>query len=252
MDQASKPIIPSLKVFTLIWFGQFVSQIGSGLTGFALGVWVYQQTGSVTQFALVVLFNLLPTILLSPVAGVLADRWDRRRLIIFRDTGAALSTLSIAVLAGTGHLALWHIYILNAALSVCNTFQGPAFNSATSLLIPKEAYGRASGMLQFSRSATGILVPLLAGFLVIWIKLHGVILIDFATYLFSTTILLLVRFPQPPVSEAGLAARGSFWREAAYGWTYLGSRPGLMGLAWLLVVVQFLMAPSVFYYPPSS
>src|SRR5882762_1627555 len=81
-----------MKVFATIWFGQLVSLIGSGLTNFALGVWVYQRTGSVTQFALIALCATLPGIMLSPLAGVLVDRWDRRRAMIFSDCGAGLST----------------------------------------------------------------------------------------------------------------------------------------------------------------
>lgn len=74
--------------FLVIWFGQLVSLTGSGLTGFALGVWVYQRTGSVTQFALISLFTALPGIVFSPLAGALVDRWDRRWAMILSDAGA--------------------------------------------------------------------------------------------------------------------------------------------------------------------
>ena len=83
----------SMHVFSIVWFGQFVSLIGSGLTSFVLGLWVYQLTGSVTQFALILFSGTLPRILLSPLAGTLADRWDRRWMMLLSDAGSALSVL---------------------------------------------------------------------------------------------------------------------------------------------------------------
>ena len=100
------------KSFLLIWFGQLISLTGSGLTGFALGVWVYQHTGSVTQFALISLFTTLPGIIFSPIAGALVDRWDRRLAMILSDSGAGLCTLSVALLLLAGRLEVWHIYIV--------------------------------------------------------------------------------------------------------------------------------------------
>jgi DHA3 family macrolide efflux protein-like MFS transporter len=85
------------RAFLLIWSGQVVSLTGSGLTGFALGVWVYQRTGSVTQFALISLFTSLPGIVFSPIAGALVDRWDRRWAMLISDAGAGLCTLSVAL-----------------------------------------------------------------------------------------------------------------------------------------------------------
>jgi DHA3 family macrolide efflux protein-like MFS transporter len=107
MSTTSLRGMSGMKVFFVIWLGQLVSLVGSGLTGFALGLWVYQRSGSVTQFAFIALFTVLPNILLSPVAGVLVDRWDRRRTMILSDAGAALSTLAVAILFLTGHLEAW-------------------------------------------------------------------------------------------------------------------------------------------------
>ena len=84
--------------FILLWLGQLVSLMGSGLTGFALGVWVYQRTGSLTQFALINLFTSLPGIVFAPFAGALVDRWDRRRVMIASDSGSALCTLVLLLM----------------------------------------------------------------------------------------------------------------------------------------------------------
>ncbi len=182
--------------------------MGSGLTSFALGVWVFQQTGSATQFALIGLSAVLPRVLLSPLAGAIVDRWDRRRVMIVGDVGAGLSTLVVVILLLTARLEIWHIYLLAAVNAAFGTVQWPAFAATTSLLVSKENLGRANGMVQFGQAASEILAPAMAGVLVGVIRLEGVILIDVVTFLFAVTTLLLVRFPRPRVRRAEGAREG--------------------------------------------
>jgi MFS family permease len=230
-----------MRTFFTIWFGQLVSMVGSGLTGFALGVYVYQTTGSVTQLSLALLAATLPSILVSPLAGALVDRWDRRWVMVFSDTGAGLSTLAIWLLLGTGQLEVWHIYLANAANSFFGAFQRPAYMAAITQLVPKKHYGRASGLVQLGGAISHIIAPVMAGFLIAAIEIEGVILIDFVTYAFAILTLILVRIPRPELTEEGEAGRGSLLREAAYGWSYLRQRPGLLGLLLLFASVNFAL-----------
>lgn len=229
------------QAFFLIWFGQLVSLVGSGLTGFALGIWVYQRTGSVTQFALISLFTYLPGVVISPLAGTFVDRWDRRWVMAFSDTGAGFSTLAIALLLFAGRLDIWHIYIATAISSIFSAFQRPAYYAATTLLVPKEHLGRASGMVQVGLAAGQIVSPVLAGLLLGTLEIQGVILIDFATYLFALLTLLVVRIPAPGTPLDGQAKR-SLLRETADGWTYIAARPGLVSLLIFFTIYNFLTA----------
>lgn len=229
-----------MRVFILIWFGQLVSLIGSGLTGFALGVWVYQRTGSVTQFALISLSTTLPLILISPLAGTLVDRWNRRWVMLFSDSGAGLSTLAIALLLVAGRLEVWHIYLATAVSSTASAFQWPAYTAATTLLVPKHL-GRASGMTQLGQAVAQLISPVLAGVLLVTIQLPGVILLDFTTFLFALVTLLLVRFPDAKTTAAGEAGKGSLLRETAYGLRYITARPGLFGLLIFFTASNFLV-----------
>jgi MFS family permease len=216
-----------MRVFAIICLGQIVSVIGSGLTGFALGVWVYQTTGSVTRYALITLFAVLPSVVVSPLVGALVDRWNRRSVMIFSDSGAAISTLAVALLLLAGRLEIWHIYlatVINATLSV---FQRPALSAAMPLIVPKEHLGRANGMVQAVQASGQLISPVLAGVLVGMIQVHGVLLIDFVTFLFAVTTLLIIRIPKPETTAEG--EEGSLLREVAYGWRYISSRPGLLG-----------------------
>ena len=254
-EMTQRTTVYHMWVFNLIWFGQLVSLIGSGLTSFALGVWVYQRTGSVTQFALISVFTTLPGIVISPLAGALVDRWDRRWAMILSDSGAGFSTLVIALLLFANRLEIWHIYLAMATRSAFRAFQWPAYAAATTLLVPKKHLGRASGMVQAAEAAAEILSPTLAGVVVVTIQLQGVIFIDVATFVFSLVTLLLVEFPKPEGKETtieGKERKGSLWREAVYGWTYITARPGLFGLLiffagsnFLTGVVSVLITPLV-------
>ena len=104
--------LTGFRLFAIIWFGQLVSLFGTAMTRFALLIWAYQQTGAATTLALLGFFAWLPFIVISPLAGVLVDRFDRRRIMILADLGAGLSTLVILFLLLTGDLAIWHLFCL--------------------------------------------------------------------------------------------------------------------------------------------
>jgi len=218
---------PGMRTYTAVWFGQMVSMIGTALTDFGVGVWIYQKTGSATPFAMVLLCMVLPGILASPVAGALADRWDRRRTMVLADTGAALSTLAMAVLLFADRLELWHILAAVAFASTCRAFQGPAWMASTTQLVPAEQLGRASGMMNFGRSVAAIVGPVLGGVLVPTIGLQRVMLIDFATFVVAVAILFAVRFPAMPPRPEAEGPRKSILRDASLGWQYVGSQPAL-------------------------
>jgi Major Facilitator Superfamily len=228
------------KSFLVVWLGQLVSVLGTKMTSFALVIWVFRKTGAVTPVALVAFFVALPSILISPLAGALADRWSRRLVMIVSDLGAGLTVLAVALLLFTGHLQVWHIYVSSAVAALFTTFQWPAYSAAITLLVPKHHLARASGLVQTSQGIGQLLSPLIAGFLVVTIGISGVIVIDFASFLFAVVTLLLVRFPSPPRTAAGAQASGSIWKEAAFGWSYIRSRRGLIGLLLLFVATNFV------------
>ena len=112
--------IRELGIFLNIWFGQLISQVGSGLTGFALGIGVYQRTGSATLFAFISLFSTLPGIVILPVAGAFVDRWNRRWTMILNDCTAGVSTLLLTFLLFTNQLQIWQIYLAMCVISTCS------------------------------------------------------------------------------------------------------------------------------------
>jgi hypothetical protein len=228
-----------MQTFLLIWVGQLISLLGSGLTGFALSVWVFQRTGSATQLTLISFFAVLPAIVISPLAGALVDRWPLRWTLMLSDIGGALSTLALVVLLGLDELTIWQIYLIVGTTAVFSAFQFPAFAATTTLIVPREQYGRASGMTQFAQGIAQLLAPVLAGVLIGTIGLAGVIAIDFSTCLFAIATLLIVRIPRrPPATDQGPGQ--SLLRDITYGWMYITARPGLLSLLLLFAVINFM------------
>lgn len=245
------------RVFNAIWVGQVLSIIGSGLTGFAVRVWAFERTGSVTQFSLITFLYGFPGIILSPFAGTLADRFDRRLIMILSDTGVALSTASIWLLISTGRLEVWHIYIAVALMSVCGAFQMPAYSATIPLLVPKEDLGKANGMMQIGPAVGRIISPLFAGMLIVTIGLRGITQLDLATFMFAILVLFMVRIPKPPRDT--VEEKGSFWEETAFGWRFIKERHGLFALMLLFMAVDFtqgmvvvLIAPIVLSFADAS
>lgn len=235
-----------MRTFLLIWVGQFISIIGSGLTGFGLSVWIYEQTGQATPLALNALFFNLPRVLLSPIAGSIADRFNRRRILILADSGAAVVTLGVASLLFSGNLQVWHIYLSTALSSVFSTFQDPAYRASITMLVPKKDLARAGGIQQIGFAIQSILTPAIAGVFYVSIGLRGIILIDFLSYFFAVGALLLVFIPQPKLTtvDEDEGESGSMWRDAVFGWKYLRQRSGLFGLLWYYAIVNFFLSLS--------
>ncbi|SEG10785.1 Predicted arabinose efflux permease, MFS family [Thermomonospora echinospora] len=225
--------------FGWIWLAELISVIGSSLTAFVLSVWVYEQTGSETRFAVTMLCSTLPGILAGPVAGSVADRFDRRRVLIAADCGAALCTVLLAVLVSAGELAVWHVYAVTAVTAVCGTFHLTVHQALTPALIPRRHLGRANGLMQ---TAWGLQIaaPVVAGALLVTVGVRGVLLIDLATFAVATVTVLLVRLPRSATRPDGAAERPAPVADLAFGLTWLRRRRGLWHLLLVFAAFNFL------------
>ena len=230
--------ITGLPAYGTICLGQLVSLTGSGLSGFVLGVWTYQKTNSITKFGLVLFCTILPTVLILPVAGIIVDRLDRRKVMIFSDSIASLVSLTLASLLFIGKLQPWHIYPSIVTLSILNAFRYLSFSAVITVLVDRKHYGRGIGMMQFAEATSLIIAPGLAGVLIATISMSKIMLIDFATFLFSLLTLMIVRIP-PIIAQPGSVRRQPLLAELTFGWRYIVARPGLMVLMILFLLSNF-------------
>jgi MFS family permease len=236
--------------FGMVWLGQVMSLFGSHLVGFVLGVWIYQQTKSVTAFSLISFFTVLPEIALLPIAGVIVDRWDRRWVMLLGVVGSGLCGAVLAVLAITGQLQLWHIYLMVTASSAFQSVQFPALSASVTLLVPRRNLSRANGMVSLGMSLTMVAAPLVAGASLDLIGLTRVLLVNVAAYAFAVVMLCVVSIPRPEQSPQAEKVVRSFWREAAQVWRFLTGHNGLMGLLLLFAITNFTTGIVQVLLPP--
>ncbi len=235
-----------MRTFFIVWLGQVVSLLGTKLTEFALGFWIldqtYQDTGTITQFALTILFMYLPKVIISPIAGVIVDRWNRRYAMIMSDFGTGLITIVILALVWSNNLAVWHIYLALIASSSLNAFQQPAYTAAIAQIVPPKNLSRANGMVQASFAIAKIAAPAIAGLLLNYFGLKTVLSIDLTTFCIAIITLFSVKFPEfKRFSKAKTRVIDRVVADAVAGWNYIVGRPGLVRLVCFIAISYFTM-----------
>jgi MFS family permease len=231
------------RVFLTIWFGQLISSLGSGLTTFALGVYIFQATHSATQFGVIVVFGSVPGIVLAPLGGVLVDRRKRGTAMAVSQIGSAACVLAMALLLLAGRLRLWEICLAVGVASVFHSLQWTSFTAATTLLVRKQSLGRASGLVQLAQTMSLILSPLIAGPLVALIPMGAILLLDVLSYAFAFLTIVMVSIPTPPRTMAR-TEDSSMLDEIRQGWAYITERHGLFHLLMFFTATNFALAVS--------
>jgi len=236
--------------FSVVWLGQLVSMTGSGMTRFALTIWVWQQTGEATALALVAIFSFAPAVIFSPIAGAIVDRVSRKKVMIASDLAAGLSTVALLILYSTGHLMIWHLWAAGFFASTFESFQFPAYSAAITTMIEKKHYTRANAMLTMVESASGIIAPVLAGALLSLVGIGGIMIIDIVTFAFAIGALLLVVIPDPVQTAAGRASRGTLFQESLFGFRYIFANPSLLGLLLVFFATNLVFGLAMILYAP--
>lgn len=227
-----------MKKFVMIWLGELISGIGSGMTAFALAVYAYQTTGSVTLVSVISLAAFLPTILLSPLGGVLADRYDRRLLMIIGDLCSGLGLLYVLwnIHAGTGSMLPAIAGVAFNAVFVA--LMEPAFRATITDLLTEEEYARASGMVQIAGNARYLISPVLAGMLLTVSDIRLILLLDIGTFFVTITTVALVRKSiAKPVRRESKGALA----EMREGFAVLKENRGIAALIVLMAFVCFFV-----------
>lgn len=254
-DTSTPPTVQrskGLKGYTIVWFGQMVSFIGTGMTQFGLIIWVWEETGSATSLSLMAFFGFVPMVVMMPFAGVLVDRWNLKWTIALVDLTAGLATVGMLILFGVDVVEIWHLYILVMFAGLFQAFQFPAFSTATTMMVEKKHYGRASGMLMTAQALSMIIAPIFAAILLGISSIEAIFMVDVVTFLVALGCLALVPVPQPPREDLGKATVKSVVMQSAFGFRFIWSHKGLLGLQLILfafnVIATFglvLMSPMI-------
>ncbi len=193
-------------------------------------LWAWDLTGTVTGLVLVGVISYLPGVILSPFAGTLIDRWNRKLVLALSDAGAAVSTVILLYLFTTGQAEIWHLYATGALSGAFGAFQYPAYAAVVTTMVPKKQYARANGMQTVVGSASGIAAPLLAGSLLAIIDIPVIMVIDLITFGFALFTLIIVFIPQPEISKEAQEGKGSIWAETLHGFRYILNRQSLTAI----------------------
>jgi MFS family permease len=228
---------PKLRTFIIVWLGQFISTIGSSMTNFATEIWAWEITGKATSLTLIGFFYLLPSVLISPLSGIIVDRYNRKLLMMVGDTIAVLTSIMLLLLHLDHQLQIWHLYLIAAINGTFNQFQYLAYSASVTLMVPKQHYTRVSSMDFISGYGSSILAPPLAGYLYKIIGLTGIASIDIITFLVAILSILLVKIPQVNI---GTQNQENIWQQLIFGIRYILARKSLLAL---------LIANIVFWLP---
>lgn len=220
--------------FMLLWLGELISSIGGGLTSFGLGVYVFKQTGSAASMALVTLLGFLPTLILSVPAGVLADRYDRRMLMMIGDGCSAIGIVYILVCMVNGGARLWQICLGVFVSSVFSSLLEPAYRATVSDLLTKEEFSKANGLVSLAGSARYLVSPIVAGLLLSVSDVKLLLVIDICTFVLTVISTAVVKHGIHTKKEE---VTKSFMESLKEGWDAVHSRPGIF----LLIMVSSVM-----------
>ncbi|KAH3745455.1 MFS transporter [Pelomyxa schiedti] len=238
----SKLFVSTCGPYIAVTSGQLVSWFGSMTCEFVLAVKILQMTNSITLYSMTSLLMVLPGLILSPIAGVVADRFDRRVIMATSDTLSMFSSLSIAIIATFSHLRLRHIYVAALWAAICGEFQYPAASASFDQLVPKQYRDRALGIEQIASGVTQLLAPALAGFLMSFdVPLHWMLWLDVLTWSFGVFPLFLVSFPPVKETKAGKEAKsGGAIQEMMFGFKYLWQHPALLVMTFVFAFDNFV------------
>ena len=224
--------------FIIVWIGQLVSSIGGGLTAFTLGVYAYEKTQTATSFALVTLFSFLPSILLRPIGGVLADRFDRRVMMIIGDIGSATGVAFIwFLLKYQGNIELWQIYLGVSISSIFLALQSPAYKASITDLLTEEQFAKASGLVQLASSAQYLVSPIVAGFLLSMTSIENILILDILTFIFAA--LAVVAIKKEASKSHSDSPHLSLFKDLKEGWEVIVCNQGVLTLILIISLVTF-------------
>jgi DHA3 family macrolide efflux protein-like MFS transporter len=235
--------------FAVIWGGQAFSLLGSSLVSFALIWWMTTTTGSATVLATAAAMEVLPRVLIGPIAGALVDRLNRRSIMMVADSLVAMATMILVYLTWAGVLQPWHVYTMMLLRAAGGTFHMPAMQASTSLMVPEDQLTRIQGMNQILTGVMNIAGPPLGALLIGLMPMHQVLAIDIVTALLAILPLCFIPIPQPAAQRAAQEGISSLWQDMLTGLTYVFNWAGLRNVLLVAVIINMVITPAVSLIP---
>lgn len=244
------------KKFLLLWMGELISSIGGGLTSFGLGTYIFYETGSAAGMSFVTLLGFLPTLLLSVPAGVLADRFDRRLLMMIGDGFSGLGILFILICMKSGSATFVQICIGVTVSAIFSSLLEPAYRSTITDILTKEEFSKANGLVSLAGSARYLVSPVIAGFLLTISDISLLLIIDICTFFVTVIATAIVR---KGVKTSRSTDRQPFFASMKEGWQAVHGRKGVFllimvssAITMFMGILQILEKPMILSFADSE
>lgn len=236
------------RIFLIIIVTQTFSILGSQISSLAVGIKVFNDTDQATPLALVAFFSIIPRLISSNFAGILADRWNRKKVMILSDTGQAIATLLLLLSFASGSFELWHLYATAVLSSIFGVFQAPAFSATVTMLVPDEKRDLANTIQQLQGRSAGIIAPIIATFLYVAVGVTGVLVIDLLTFLVAVGILITVTIPQPKQKKT--KEKLTIWQDMWSGFRFMIDRRPLFYVILYATFLNFMFSSAAILFTP--
>ena len=233
--------------FGLFLSSQTVSLLGSSLVQYAILWYITLETNSGLMMALSIVFGFVPTFFLSPFAGVWADRYNRKWLIILADLSIAAATVVLIVLFLLGYKAIWMLFVVSAVRSLGTAVQSPAVSAFLPQIVPDNQLMRANGMVASVQSALMLVSPMVSGALMSLVQIEAVFMIDVLTCILAVLIFLTLRVA--PHAKALEKQTVSYWHDMRLGFDYIRNHQYLRSMFIFFAFFFVLVSPAAFLTP---
>ena len=234
-----------MKNLGLFIIGKLISVFGSAIYTFAIGLYVLKQTGSGFSFALTLFVGLIPTIIFSPVAGYMSDRFDKKKIVVFMDFANGMMFLILFMLTLKFELNQPMIYISTFMTTVFTTFFGIAFEAAKPNLVADEKLMSINSLSKVIDSTALILAPVLGGLIFAFTDIKTFILINAVCFIFSAGIETMIDFNYNIKSTVEINDDGGFVEDIKDGLTYIRKSSEIVKMINVLVILNFFISFSV-------
>ncbi len=231
--------------FLILWQSQLVSTVGDAIYSIALGFWVLSVTGSTALMGTLMAASTLPGVLVSPFAGVLIDRCNKKRLFILMDALRAGCILLLTAAAYKGLLAIWMVFAAGIILSICGAVFSPGVQSIVPDLVPKSKISNANSVFSVVLSGSNMLGNIAGGFLFQTLGAPLLFLIDGLSFLFSGASLPFVKIPKTVRKEDV-----HFFQDMADGFRYMWRQSGLRMILILAAIINFFSFIGIVLFLP--
>lgn len=212
------------KDFFLLWQGQLVSYLGDVIYSFALSFWVLNVTGSTALMGILQAASMAPRLIIGPFAGVLVDKWDRKKIIVIADVIRGVLSTFVGIAALSGFLEVWMVFVVGVVTSVCSAFFNPAITSVKPDIVDKSKLVKANSVTSLAQAGASSLGSAVSGVIYVVVGAPYMFLFDGISYLFSAFTEMFISIPNIKRNNGEVTFIEDFKSGLSFVWNFKALR----------------------------